>query len=121
MAENPNQKQIDKIKKQFAKNSGEKKGDPKKPKNPLFSFYWIYVLIFALFIGMQIFSAMSFSAKSSNYQEFEQALELGEVDRVKIINEKKIQVFIKEDALRDSEKYSEVRNSNLSDELNSGP
>jgi len=41
MAENPNQKQIDKLKKQFAKNSGEKKGDPKKPKNPLFSFYWI--------------------------------------------------------------------------------
>jgi len=122
MAENPNQKQIDKLKKQFAKNSSDKNGgDPKKPKNPLYNFYWVYVIIFALFIGMQIFSAMSFSAKSSNYQEFEQALELGEVDRVKIINEKKIQVFIKEDALRDSEKYTEVRNSNFGDELNPGP
>src|SRR5210317_708151 len=121
MAENPNQKQIDKLKKQFAKNSGEKKGDPKKPKNPLFSFYWIYVLIFALFIGMQIFSAMSFSAKNSNYQEFEKALELGEVDRVKIINEKKIQVFINEESLRDSEKYEDVRKSNFGDEINPGP
>src|SRR5210317_2178775 len=121
MAENPNQKQIDKLKKQFAKNSGEKKGDPKKPKNPLFSFYWIYVLIFALFIGMQIFSAVSFSAKTSNYQEFESALELGDVDRVKIINEKKVQVFIKEDALKDSERYEEVRSSNLSEEINPGP
>ena len=36
MAENPNQKQIDKLKKQFAKNANDKKGgDPKKPKSPL--------------------------------------------------------------------------------------
>ncbi|HAF47119.1 MAG TPA: peptidase M41, partial [Cryomorphaceae bacterium] len=122
MAENPNQKQIDKLKKQFAKNANDKKGgDPKKPKSPLFGFYWVYIAIFALFIGMQIFSAVSFSAKTSNYQEFEIALELGDVDRVKIINEKKIQVFIKEDALKDSERYEEVRSSNLSKEVNPGP
>ena len=122
MAENPNQKQIDKLKKQFAKNANDKKGgDPKKPKSPLFGFYWVYIAIFALFIGMQIFSAVSFSAKTSNYQEFESALELGDVDRVKIINEKKVQVFIKEDALKDSERYEEVRSSNLSEELNPGP
>jgi AFG3 family protein len=122
MAENPNQKQIDKLKKQFAKNANDKKGgDPKKPKSPLFGFYWVYIAIFALFIGMQIFSAVSFSAKSSNYQEFETALELGDVDRVKIINEKKVQVFIKEDALKDSERYEEVRSSNLSEEINPGP
>ena len=43
MAENPNQKQIDKLKKQFAKNANDKKGgDPKKPKSPLFGFYWVY-------------------------------------------------------------------------------
>ena len=122
MAENPNQKQIDKLKKQFAKNANDKKGgDPNKPKSPLFGFYWVYIAIFALFIGMQIFSAVSFSAKSSNYQEFETALELGDVDRVKIINEKKVQVFIKEDALKDSERYEEVRSSNLSEEINPGP
>jgi hypothetical protein len=33
MAENPNQKQIDKLKKQFAKNANDKKGgDPKETK-----------------------------------------------------------------------------------------
>src|SRR6056300_1445077 len=122
MAENPNQKQIDKLKKQFAKNANDKKGgDPKKPKSPLFGFYWVYIAIFALSIVMQIFSAVSFSAKTSNYQEFESALELGDVDRVKIINEKKVQVFIKEDALKDSERYEEVRSSNLSEEINPGP
>ena len=49
-----------------------------------------------LFIGMQVFSAMSFRAKTSNFREFEESLQLGDVDRVNILNEKKIQVFIKE-------------------------
>ena len=125
MADNPNQNQIDKLKKQFAKNKstngdGKKPGTPKKGGNK-FNFYWIYIVVFALFIGMQIFTAMSFSAKNSNYQEFEQALELGDVDRVNIVNERKVQVFIKEESLRESERYDEVSESNLGKDLNPGP
>lgn len=125
MADNPNQNQIDKLKKQFAKNKGTN-GDGKKPGTPKkggnkFNFYWIYIVVFALFIGMQIFTAMSFSAKNSNYQEFEQALELGDVDRVNIVNERKVQVFIKEESLRESERYDEVSESNLGKDLNPGP
>ena len=125
MADNPNQNQIDKLKKQFAKNKdtngdGKKPGTPKKGGNR-FNFYWVYIIVFALFIGMQIFTAMSFSAKNSNYQEFEQALELGDVDRVNIVNERKVQVFIKEGSLRESERYDEVSESNLGKDLNPGP
>ena len=125
MADNPNQNQIDKLKKQFAKNKGTN-GDGKKPGTPKkggnrFNFYWVYIIVFALFIGMQIFTAMSFSAKNSNYQEFEQALELGDVDRVNIVNERKVQVFIKEESLRESERYDEVSESNLGKDLNPGP
>jgi len=122
MAENPNQKQIDKLKKQFAKNNNENKGSgPNGPKKPAFKLYWVYAIVIALFIGMNIFSAMTFTAKDYDYQEFEAALELGEVDRVKIINEKSIQVFIKEDILRDAEKYADVRESNWGGEINPGP
>ncbi|MGD2003430.1 MAG: ATP-dependent zinc metalloprotease FtsH [Flavobacteriales bacterium] len=122
MAENPNQKQIDKLKKQFAKNNNENKGSgPNGPKKPAFRLYWVYAIVIALFIGMNIFSAMTFTAKDYDYQEFEAALELGEVDRVKIINEKSIQVFIKEDVLRDAEKYADVRESNWGGEINPGP
>ena len=122
MAENPNQKQIDKLKKQFAKNNNENKGSgPNSPKKPAFRLYWVYAIVIALFIGMNIFSAMTFTAKDYDYQEFEAALELGEVDRVKIINEKSIQVFIKEDVLRDAEKYADVRESNWGGEINPGP
>ena len=122
MAENPNQKQIDKLKKQFAKNNNENKGSgPNGPKKPAFRLYWVYAIVIALFIGMNIFSAMTFTAKDYDYQEFEAALELGEVDRVKIINEQSIQVFIKEDVLRDAEKYADVRESNWGGEINPGP
>jgi len=122
MAENPNQKQIDKLKKQFAKNNNDNKGSgPNGPKKPAFRLYWVYAIVIALFIGMNIFSAMTFTAKDYDYQEFEAALELGEVDRVKIINEKSIQVFIKEDVLRGAEKYADVRESNWGGEINPGP
>jgi cell division protease FtsH len=117
-----NKKQIDKLKQQFAKNnSGKPNQGPGGSKRPTFSFYWIYAIVFAFFIGMQIFSAMSFSAKNSNYQEFEESLSLGDVDRVKIINEKRIEVFIKEDKLTESNRYEAVRNSNLGDAINPGP
>ena len=125
MADNPSQNQIGKLKKQFAKNKGTN-GDGKKPGTPKkggnrFNFYWVYIIVFALFIGMQIFTAMSFSAKNSTYQEFEQALELGDVDRVNIVNERKVQIFIKEESLRESERYDEVSETNLGKDLNPGP
>ena len=120
MSEKGNQNQIDKLKKQFAKNNNQ--GDkPNGPKRSGFNFYWVYAIIFALFIGMQIFSAMSFRAKNSNFRDFEQKLELGDVERVNIVNEKTIQVFIKEERLLENERYEEVRNSNLSDAVNPGP
>ena len=69
MAENPNQKQIDKLKKQFAKNNNENKGSgPNGPKKPAFRLYWVYAIVIALFIGMNIFSAMTFTAK--DWQRF---------------------------------------------------
>lgn len=125
MADDPNQNQIDKLKKQFAKNKGtngdgKKSGTPKKGGNR-FNFYWVYIIVFALFIGMQIFTAMSFSAKNSTYQEFEQALELGDVDRVNIVNERKVQIFIKEESLRESERYDEVSKTKLGKDVNPGP
>jgi cell division protease FtsH len=120
MSEKGNQNQIDKLKKQFAKNNNQG-NKPNGPKRSGFNFYWVYAIIFALFIGMQIFSAMSFRAKNSNFRDFEQKLELGDVERVNIVNEKTIQVFIKEERLLENERYEDVRNSNLSDAVNPGP
>ena len=119
MSEKGNQNQIDKLKKQFASNNkGNKPSGPKKSK---FNFYWVYAIVFALFIGMQVFGYMSFRPKESNFREFEQSLELGDVERVNIVNEKTIQVFIRAESLADSERYEDVRNSDLSKEINPGP
>jgi hypothetical protein len=57
---------------------------------------------------MQVFSAMSFRPKKSSFRDFEQSLELGDVERVNIINEKTIQFYIREESLADSERYEEV-------------
>ena len=117
MSEKGNQNQIDKLKKQFASNNkGNKPSGPKK-----FNFYWVYAIVFALFIGMQVFGYMSFQAKKSSFREFEQSLELGDVERVNIVNEKTIQVFIRAESLADSERYEDVRNGSLSKEINPGP
>ena len=108
MADEKKENQIDKLKKQFARNNGSNnQKTPGGPKKTGFNFYWVYGLVFALFIGMQVFSAMSFRAKTSNFREFEESLQLGDVDRVNILNEKKIQVFIKEDRLTSNERYNE--------------
>ncbi|MEY2962831.1 MAG: hypothetical protein RL754_92 [Bacteroidota bacterium] len=120
MADQPNKKQIDKLKEQFAKNNGTNKPNSPK-KGGSFNFYWIYAIVFALFIGMQIFSAMSFSAKETSYQQFESYLESGDVEKVKIINDRKVQVYIKEESLQSSERYDDVKHSNLSDAVNPGP
>lgn len=119
MSQENNKKQIDKLKDQFAKNNKGGGGGPKRGGK--FNFYWIYAIVFALFIGMQIFSAMSFSAKSATYNDFQKALELDEVAKVEIVNEKEILVYIKEEALNENEDYEEVRRSNLSENLNPGP
>lgn len=119
--ENDSKKQINKLKEQFAKNNKNNSSKGGGPNKGGFNFYWIYAIVFALFIGMQIFSSMSFSAKESTYNDFLAALQLNEVEKVEIVNEKEILVYIKEDALASSEKYSEIRKSNLSDAPNPGP
>jgi len=121
MAENPNQKQIDKLKKQFADNNkkGNNSSDPKKPK---FSFYWIYAIIFVVFMGINFFGAEGSSAEDWDLKKFKQAWRDGDVDRIQIANDNQtIKVFITENALRESDQYSEVRNTNFSDKINPGP
>jgi len=102
MGENPNQKQIDKLKKQFAENNkkGKNSSGPKKPK---FSFYWVYIIIFAIFIGMQIFGSMNLNVKKWEYPLLELALENDDVKEIMVLNDgKTVQVTIKEEALSES-------------------
>src|SRR5690606_4362892 len=88
------------------------KAAPKKPENkPKFNFYWIYIIIAVLFIGLQ-FANSGNSAKKIGWQEFKtQLLESGDVE--KLVGFKQddiyvIEVYIQKEKLR-KEKYKEFQ------------
>jgi len=77
-----------------------KKNQKLKPK---FSIYWVYIVILLVFIGMQFFD-FGGSVKTTDRTKFEEMVKAGDVARVLIVNNDKVEVFIKQDKLT-SEKY----------------
>ncbi|RXP46598.1 ATP-dependent metallopeptidase FtsH/Yme1/Tma family protein [Lutibacter sp. HS1-25] len=79
----------------------EKKNTPNKPtlKAPKFNFYWIYGIIFALFIGYQLYNGGSMSSKNLSQNEFEKILSENDIDKILIVNKDVADIFIKTEAL----------------------
>lgn len=111
--ETKDKKQLEKLKEQFSKNNG--KGGGKKPGGPnkRFNFYWVYAAIFIAFIGIQIFGSFSQASTTIDFREFTSMVEDGDVSKVKIVNEKQIQVFIKKDVIAEKDKYKELKDNNI--------
>ncbi|MDX5447791.1 MAG: ATP-dependent zinc metalloprotease FtsH [Bacteroidota bacterium] len=112
--------QIERLRKQFSKKPGNA---PKRPRDnkPKFNFYWIYAAIFLVFIGMQLLSNVQTASENTSYGEFSTMLENQDVDRVKIINEKEVYIYIKPDALKNNDKYKDVAKPGIGEGLNPGP
>lgn len=110
---------MEKLKEQFSKNNG--KGGGKKPGGPnkRFNFYWVYAAIFIAFIGIQIFGSFTQASTTIDFREFTTMVEDGDVSKVKIVNEKQIQVFIKKEAINEKEKYKELKDNGVG--ASSGP
>ncbi|MCH8553816.1 MAG: ATP-dependent zinc metalloprotease FtsH [Schleiferiaceae bacterium] len=101
-------KQLNKIKEQFAKSNNNKpNGGGNNPKK--FNFYWIYTAIFIVFVGLSIVGNFSNSALRTDFRQFEMMMEDGDVDRVKIINNREVQIYIKSSPLESKERYKDVR------------
>lgn len=111
--ETKDKKQLDKLKEQFSKSNG--KGGEKKPGGPnkRFNFYWVYAAIFIAFIGIQIFGSFSQTSTTIDFREFTSMVEDGDVSKVKIVNEKQIQVFVKKDVIAEKDKYKELQENAL--------
>ncbi len=86
------------------------KGNPKGPKKQ-FNFYWIYGIIGALLLGLQLFQ-MGGGEKRTTWNKFaNEMLKTNEVDRLLVVTtngESRVEIFIKPDAL-ELEKYKAVR------------
>ncbi|HEY0354590.1 MAG TPA: ATP-dependent zinc metalloprotease FtsH [Flavisolibacter sp.] len=83
----------------FSNRPGEG-GDNTPKKGPRFSIYWVYAIIFAVLIGMQVFSPFSSGSAEIDQNQFEQMLREGDVeDFIIISNRNVVRVKIKKESL----------------------
>ncbi len=70
-------------------------------KKPKFNIYWLYIALFAIFVGMQFFN---FDTKKIevDYKTFKfEMLQPGDIEKIVVINKKEAEIYIKQDKLKD--------------------
>ena len=91
----------------------------KKKKSQNFNFYWIYAGVALLFIMLQLFNTISSPLKKINKQKFlTEFLMEGDVEKVTIVNNEFVEVFIKETKLEQGEHQAIKKNQGR---INRGP
>jgi AFG3 family protein len=102
------QQQYNKGDNRGSNNRPGQQGDNSNPpaKGPKFSIYWVYVIIAAFLIGMQIFgSPFKASMAETDFKTFTQMLLAGDVkDFENVDNKKTIRVYLKKESLPKYEK-----------------
>ncbi len=80
--------------------------DPNQPKKgPKFSIYWVYAIIIAMLIGMQVFSPFSSSMKEISQDQFGEMMKQGDVEKYLVVsNKNKVRVTLKQSSLAKYEK-----------------
>lgn len=92
---------------------------PGLPKGPKFSVYWIYGVLLLLFLGAQFFS-FNTNVKEISFEKFNSdMLQSHDVDKLVVVNNKTVEVYIKADRLG-QDKYKEVSKTSLGG-VNKGP
>ena len=86
----------------------EQKPNLKKPK---INSYWIYIAIFAMFIGLNFFGGGNLSEPIRTSQiEFENYLKNGDVEKVEIINKKMARIYLTAEAQQQSVHANKTKN-----------
>ncbi len=73
----------------------KKKTDSKKPKP---SYYWIYIGIILLFFGIQFLGGSMGQPAKTSQSTFEQYLKEGDVEKIDIVNDKIVKVYLTQEA-----------------------
>src|SRR5215203_1310353 len=91
--------------KKLPKFSNRGEGDNSPRKGPRFSIYWVYAIIFALLIGMQVFNPFSSGNSEIDQSQFMEMVKNGDITNYTIIsNRQRVRVKLREDALKKWEK-----------------
>ena len=84
-----------------------------------FNIYWIYVVIFLFFIGLQFLG--NEVAKPTNWQDFNKnLLQSRKVDKIVIVNKEKAFIYIKKEFLSE-EQFKNVNKKLIGESINYGP
>ncbi len=85
-------------------------------KGPRFSIYWVYAIIFAVLIGLQMFGSLSPSTTEIDQPTFEAILAKGDIQEYKVIsNRSLVRITIKADSLK---KYDAIlKNKGISGKI----
>jgi AFG3 family protein len=74
-------------------------------KGPRFSIYWVYAIIFAVLIGVQVFNSVSSTMAITNEREFKEMLLRGDVAKYeRVDNRKTVKIFLAPDSIKKYEK-----------------
>jgi cell division protease FtsH len=101
---------------------GKRKPAKGKGMIPKFSMSWVYIAVFVGLLGLQLMQG-SFANQvlPSNFNDLAQRLEQGHIERVRVVNDKEVQIFIKEDILISHADYEELAKSAAGGDVNPGP
>ncbi len=91
-------------KKDNGNKAGDNKGNENKkgnksslPVKPGFGGYWIYIIIAAIFIGLQFFKTGE-TSKEIDWNKFTTLLKNGEVSKIVVVNKEKVDIYVKKSA-----------------------
>jgi len=93
--------------------------EPKKKKKGFNSYWLLAILIIGLFATQ--FLSLNFQIKPTSEDEFfRKMVPSGDVAKINIVNKEQIEVFIKEDSLKQKKQYAEIKQNRMGS-INKGP
>ncbi|HPN68250.1 MAG TPA: ATP-dependent zinc metalloprotease FtsH [Saprospiraceae bacterium] len=85
----------------------------KPPKKFQYNSYWIYGIVLFLLLAINVIFLANRKTKDISIMDFERIVKAGEVKNVKIVNEKVVNIFIKDSVL--AQKYPDLKDERFND------
>ncbi|GCD77121.1 ATP-dependent zinc metalloprotease FtsH [Thermaurantimonas aggregans] len=107
---------------QFRKrNQNQNSGNGDSERNGGFNFYWIYIVLIAVIFGIQLLGMMNSAAKKSSFNELTTYLLSDDVERIRVVNSKEIQVFLRQESIKTKEEFKDLRSRSTGSGVVPGP
>ncbi len=104
-------------------NPNNKKNDKNEKDRPKrsFNFYWIYGIIILVILSINLFQYNSGSTQEISNAQYRDMLVAGDVQKIVVVNEQLVKVYIKEEALNKEPHASKIKSSPITGQNTFGP